>query len=155
MTGTVLVSGGSGYIAGYIIRQLVEDGWTVHTTIRNLAKESAVRALLAVDNSKLSFFAADLNSDAGWNEAMTGCSHVVHVASPLPNDKPKTDDELIIPARDGALRPRFGRSGGVSDASISRSQDPMVMVGPSGRRSHQCPNRENTVGSRSARRSRS
>jgi dihydroflavonol-4-reductase len=104
MTGTVLVSGGSGYIAGYIIRQLVDDGWNVHTTIRNLAKESAVRALLAVDNSKLTFFAADLNSDAGWNEAMTGCSHVVHVASPLPADKPKTDDELIIPARDGALR---------------------------------------------------
>jgi dihydroflavonol-4-reductase len=104
MTGTVLVSGGSGYIAGYIIRQLVGDGWTVHTTIRNLAKESVVRALLAVDNSKLKFFAADLNSDAGWGEAMAGCSHVAHVASPLPNDKPKTDDELIIPARDGALR---------------------------------------------------
>jgi dihydroflavonol-4-reductase len=104
MTGTVLVSGGSGYIAGYIIRQLVGEGWTVHTTIRNLAKEANVRALLAVDNSKLSFFAADLNSDAGWTEAMTGCSDVVHVASPLPNDKPKTDDELIIPARDGALR---------------------------------------------------
>ena len=114
MTGTVLVSGGSGYIAGYIIRQLVGDGWTVHTTIRNLAKEAAVRALLAVDNNKLTFFAADLNSDAGWNEAMTGCSHVVHVASPLPADKPKTDDELIIPARDGALRAlRAAKAAGV------------------------------------------
>jgi dihydroflavonol-4-reductase len=114
MTGTVLVSGGSGYIAGYIIRQLVGDGWNVHTTIRNLAKEAAVRALLAVDNNKLTFFAADLNSDAGWSEAMTGCSHVVHVASPLPAYKPKTDDELIIPARDGALRAlRAAKAAGV------------------------------------------
>jgi dihydroflavonol-4-reductase len=114
MTRTVLVSGGSGYIAGYIIRQLVDEGWNVHTTIRNLAKESAVRALLAVDNSKLSFFAADLTNDAGWTEAMAGCSHVVHVASPLPADKPKTDDELIIPARDGALRAlRAAKAAGV------------------------------------------
>jgi dihydroflavonol-4-reductase len=114
MPGTVLVSGGSGYIAGYIIRQLISEGWTVHTTIRNLARETAVRRLLAVDNNKLSVFAADLNHDAGWTEAMTGCSHVVHVASPLPSDKPKSDDELIIPARDGALRAlRAAKAAGV------------------------------------------
>jgi dihydroflavonol-4-reductase len=104
MTGTVFVSGGSGYIAGFLIRQLIDAGWTVHTSIRDLAKESAVRATLAVDNSKLKFFAADLTSDAGWAEAMAGCSHVAHVASPLPTDAPKHEDELIIPARDGALR---------------------------------------------------
>ena len=70
MTDTVFVSGGSGYIAGYLIRQLVSEGWTVHTSIRNLAKEQSVRELLAVDNNKLKFFAADLMSDAGWAEAM-------------------------------------------------------------------------------------
>ena len=53
MAGTVLVSGGSGYIAGFLIRQLVTEGWTVHTTVRSLAKESAVRQLLAVDDSRL------------------------------------------------------------------------------------------------------
>ena len=63
--GTVLVSGGSGYIAGFLIRQLVEQGWMVHTTVRSLAKETAVRELLAVDNSRLRFFAADLHADAG------------------------------------------------------------------------------------------
>ena len=104
MTGTVFVSGGSGYIAGFLIRQLIDAGWTVHTSIRDLAKEGAVRASLAVDNSKLKFFAADLMSDAGWAEAMAGCSHVAHVASPLPTDAPKHEDELIVPARDGALR---------------------------------------------------
>ena len=104
MAGTVFVSGGSGYIAGFLIRQLIAAGWTVHTSIRDLAKESAVRTSLDVDNSKLKFFAADLMSDAGWAEAMAGCSHVAHVASPLPANAPKTDDELIVPARDGALR---------------------------------------------------
>ncbi len=104
MTGTVFVSGGSGYIAGFLIRQLIDAGWMVHTSIRDLAKEGAVRASLSVENSKLKFFAADLTNDAGWAEAMAGCSHVAHVASPLPTDAPKHEDELIVPARDGALR---------------------------------------------------
>jgi nucleoside-diphosphate-sugar epimerase len=114
MTGTVLVSGGSGYIAGFLIRQLAAEGWTVHTTVRNLSKEAAVRQLLAVDNSRLAFFAADLNADAGWAEAMAGCDFVAHVASPLPAGIPKDADELIVPARDGALRAlRAAKAAGV------------------------------------------
>ena len=104
MPHTVLVSGGSGYIAGFLIRQLVAEGWRVRTTVRSLAKEGAVRELLAVDNARLEFFAADLNADAGWAEAMAGCSHVAHVASPVPVHNPKDANELIAPARDGALR---------------------------------------------------
>ena len=114
MADQVLVSGGSGYIAGFLIRQLVAEGWTVHTTVRSLARESAVRQLLAVDDSKLSFFAADLGADAGWAEAMAGCSHVAHLASPLPSGVPKDADELIVPARDGALRAlRAAKAAGV------------------------------------------
>lgn len=114
MAGTVLVSGGSGYIAGFLIRQLVAEGWTVHTTVRSLARESAVRKLLAVDDSRLRFFAADLNADAGWAEAMAGCSHVAHLASPLPTGMPKDPDELIVPAREGALRAlRAAKAAGV------------------------------------------
>ena len=114
MTDKVLVSGGSGYIAGFLIRQLVAEGWQVHTTVRNLDKEATVRKLLDVDESKLKFFAADLNADAGWAEAMVGCSHVAHVASPLPTGVPKNADELIVPARDGALRAlRAARAAGV------------------------------------------
>lgn len=110
----VLVSGGSGYIAGYLIRQLVAAGWTVHTTVRNLAREGAVRHMLAVDNQRLKFFAADLTADAGWEQAMAGCSHVAHLASPLPAGVPREADELIVPARDGALRAlRAARAAGV------------------------------------------
>ena len=114
MVDTVLVSGGSGYIAGFLIRQLVTEGWRVHTTVRNLAHEGGVRKLLAVDDSRLHFFAADLNADAGWAEATAGCSHVAHVASPLPAGVPGDPNELIVPARDGALRAlRAAKAAGV------------------------------------------
>jgi nucleoside-diphosphate-sugar epimerase len=104
MSASVLVTGGSGYIAGYLIRQLIAQGWTVHATLRSLAREAALRQLLAVDPSRLKLFAADLNGDAGWADAVAGCSHVAHLASPLPAGVPKNADELVVPARDGALR---------------------------------------------------
>jgi nucleoside-diphosphate-sugar epimerase len=53
---------------------------------------------------RLSFFAADLENDAGWPEAVAGCDYVLHVASPFPGQVPKHEDELIVPAREGALR---------------------------------------------------
>jgi dihydroflavonol-4-reductase len=104
VTRTVMVSGGSGYIAGFLIRQLVNEGWMVNTTIRDLAREAEVRRLIGVDNSKIKFFEADLLSDDGWAEATTGCSHIAHLASPFPAGVPNDEDELIIPARDGTLR---------------------------------------------------
>ena len=114
MADTVLVTGGSGYIGGFIIRQLVGEGWTVRTTIRNLAREAEVRKSLGVDDSKIKFFAAELMNDAGWAEAMAGCSHVAHIASPIPPNAPKHEDELILPAREGALRAlRFAKAAGV------------------------------------------
>lgn len=104
MAGKVLVSGGSGYIAGFLIRQLVNEGWMVNTTVRNLSREAEVRRLINVDDAKIKFFAADLMSDDGWADAMAGCSHVAHVASPFPPGVPKNEDEIIVPAREGALR---------------------------------------------------
>jgi dihydroflavonol-4-reductase len=56
------------------------------------------------DTSGLTFFAADLASDAGWADAVAGCDYVLHVASPFPAAQPKNEDDLIVPARDGALR---------------------------------------------------
>lgn len=122
MTGSVLVTGGSGYIAGFTIRQLIDQGWTVRTTIRNLAREAEVRGWLNVDHDRLSFFAADLTGDAGWAEAMAGCSHVVHMASPVPAHHIKDENELIVPARDGALRAlRFARDAGVTRLVMTSS----------------------------------
>ncbi len=102
--GRVLVTGASGYIAGYVVKALLADGWAVSGTIRSLARADAVRASLGVSAADLPLSAADLTHDAGWAEAVAGCDFVQHIASPLPSGTARTDDDLIVPARDGALR---------------------------------------------------
>ncbi len=122
MTGNVLVTGGSGYIGGFVIRQLIAGGWTVNTTIRSLKREADVRVALGVPAEKLRFFAADLLNDAGWADAVAGCSHVVHVASPLPTGAVRHEDDLIVPAREGALRAlRFAHAAGVKRVVMTSS----------------------------------
>ena|SRR5579871_4315294 len=105
---TVLVTGGSGFIGSHCILQLLAAGHHVRTTVRNLKREGYVRVMLKVAGvdagDRLSFFAADLEQDAGWAEAVAGCEYVLHVASPFPSNVPKHEDELIRPAREGALR---------------------------------------------------
>ena len=123
--GVVLVTGGSGYVAGFCIAQLLEEGWKVRATVRSLKREGEVRAALSKLTAKgdqLSFYAADLTSDAGWAEAVSGCDYVQHVASPLPASNPKSDDELVIPARDGALRVlKASRDAGVKRVVLTAS----------------------------------
>jgi dihydroflavonol-4-reductase len=104
----VLVTGGSGFVGAHVILQLLSAGHEVRTTVRSLKREGDVRAMLKAGSQepgdRLSFFAADLVSDAGWREAVAGCDYVMHVASPIPGSAPKHEDELIIPAREGTLR---------------------------------------------------
>lgn len=102
--GLVLVTGGSGYIAGFCILRLISDGWHVRATVRSLSRAEEVRRTLGLKEGELSIVAADLTRDDGWDEAVEGCTYVLHVASPIPATLPKSDDELVIPARDGALR---------------------------------------------------
>lgn len=123
---TILVTGGSGFIGSYCILQLLAAGHQVRTTVRNLKRESEVRAMLkeggAQPNGRLSFVQTDLERDEGWSEAATGCEYVLHVASPFPSGVPKHEDELIIPAREGALRVlRASRDAGVKRVVLTSS----------------------------------
>lgn len=103
----VLVTGASGFIAQYCIAELLRSGYAVRGTLRNLARAGDVRAAVAragADAGPMEFTAADLLNDAGWDQAVAGCSHVLHVASPFPLALPRRRDDLILPARDGTLR---------------------------------------------------
>jgi len=120
--GTVLVTGGSGFIAGHCIAQLLAAGHQVRTTVRAPAREAGVRAMLQQSGDRLSFAVADLENDAGWAAATEGCEFVLHVASPFPLGAPKREDELIRPAREGALRVlRAARDAGVRRVVLTSS----------------------------------
>lgn len=102
---TVLVTGGTGYLARWCIRELLDCGFAVRTTVRNPAREAALRSLFpAAGTGRLRVFAADLLGDDGWEETAAGCEYVLHVASPFPPNEPRDPDDLIVPARDGTRR---------------------------------------------------
>lgn len=123
--GRVLVTGGSGYIASFVIAQLLDAGWQVRATVRKLerAREAtAAIATLSTQANAIEWVAATLDDDAGWAEAVSDCRYVLHVASPLPLANPKDDDELVRPARDGALRVlKAARAAGVSRVVMTSS----------------------------------
>lgn len=107
MADTVLVTGGTGFVAGWTIAELLKRGYEVRTTVRDIVKAEQVQSAVkraGVTTDHLSFAVADLTKDEGWNEAVAGCTYVLHVASPLGNEAPRDLDALVAPARDGTLR---------------------------------------------------
>ncbi|WP_414451695.1 SDR family oxidoreductase [Burkholderia sp. 22PA0099] len=115
---TVLVTGGTGFIAQHCILALLREGYRVRTTIRSPGREAEVLGNLkqggAQPGERLSFAMADLGDDRGWAEAVAGCSYVLHGASPTPSGNHATEDDWIRPAVDGNLRVlRAARDAGV------------------------------------------
>jgi dihydroflavonol-4-reductase len=102
----VLVTGITGYIGEHCAAELLREGYEVVGTVRSLAKADATRKAInkVAQTNNLTFVEADLLSDKGWNDAMKGCSYVLHVASPFFLKEPQNENELIAPAVDGTLR---------------------------------------------------
>lgn len=123
-TSRILVTGGSGFIAGHIILRLLEDGASVRATLRSLDREPEVRRVLRAAGmtreEALEFVRADLLDDTGWAEAMSGVDGVLHVASPV-HLGPVTDEAQVIdPAREGTLRAlRAARDAGVGRVVVT------------------------------------
>ncbi len=121
----VLVTGGSGFVGSHAILPLLAAGHEVRTTVRSLTRDAEVCRMLqnggARANHSLSFH-ADLGSDAGWPEAVSGCDYVLHVASPIPIRAPEHEDEMIVPAREGTVRVlRVSRDAGVKRVVVTSS----------------------------------
>lgn len=103
----VLVTGATGFIAGHVIHQLIEAGHEVTGTARSAARGAALSQTISAYAGRpvsIPIREADLSSDTGWAEAAEGMDYIHHIASPIPATVPKNADELIRPARDGALR---------------------------------------------------
>ncbi len=123
---TVLVTGGTGFLGIHTVLQLLQQGYEVKTTLRSLSKKDTIINALQeggiTDFSRLSFLEADLTSDNNWDEAVKDCDYVLHMASPFPAQDPKDENELIIPARDGALRVlKASRDAGVKRVVLTSS----------------------------------
>ncbi len=105
---TVLVTGGTGFLAGHLVLRLLAEGHRVRTTLRDPARAAELDRLLAragaAPDARPEIVVADLLSDDGWSAAVAGCDTVLHAASPFPRSLPKDPDELVRPARDGTLR---------------------------------------------------
>ncbi|MFF8778205.1 NAD-dependent epimerase/dehydratase family protein [Streptomyces sp. NPDC015140] len=104
----MLVTGGTGFVGSHSVVRLVREGYRTRVTVREPGQRESVVAALrqagADPAGRLEFAVADLAADRGWRKAMEGVGHVLHHASPFPATPPETEDEVVLPARDGTLR---------------------------------------------------
>ena len=103
----VLVTGGSGFIGLHCIQQLLDQGYQVRTTVRSDSRQAEILKAMTEHSShpeNLDFVVADLLQDAGWEDAVSDCKYVLHVASPFVLENPDDENELIKPAVEGTLR---------------------------------------------------
>jgi dihydroflavonol-4-reductase len=105
---TVLLTGVSGFIAKHIALKLLNAGYAVRGTLRRMDRADEVRSALAPylteQAGELTFVQADLESDAGWADAMTGVTALIHTASPFPIAQPTDPAQVIRPAVEGTER---------------------------------------------------
>lgn len=107
----VLLTGASGYIGKHIALQLLNQGYEVRASVRNLSKSSEVLEAVKphlIDSknldSRITFVELDLEKDSGWDLALKGVDVLLHTASPFPLASPKDENDLIRPAVEGTLR---------------------------------------------------
>lgn len=144
MTGLVLLTGASGFIAKHVAQRLLNAGWRVRATVRGDTRREEVRAALAPHvaastlDKGLEFVALDLTTDDGWATATEGVDALVHTASPFPLSDPDLEDAVIRPAVDGTLRAlRAARDAGVGRVVLTSSIAAIIHCDlPDGRRDY-------------------
>jgi len=102
----VVVTGGSGFLASWCVKQLIDDGYEVRVSLRHGKSVDAVRQAMGVSTGKadaITAFNADLSADDGWGEGIAGARYVLHVASPTSGSR-QSPEELSNLTRAGTLR---------------------------------------------------
>lgn len=100
----VMVTGATGYVAGWIVKKLLDEGFTVHATVRDPKNVEKLKYLnLTAENApgQIKYFKADLLDEGSFAEAMAGCQVVFHTASPFKIHITDPQKELIDPAKLG------------------------------------------------------
>jgi len=122
----VLVTGATGFIAGHCVKELLENGYAVRGTVRDIARAD-VGHLMEIAGGSLELVEASLDDDAGWDAAVAGCTFVWHLASPVPAGVPRDENDIIQPAVDGTLRVLGAAArGGVTRVLMASSIDAIV-----------------------------
>ena len=128
----VLLTGVSGYIGLHCAKTLLEKGYKLVGTVRNANKENEVKSSLnsaSVSIKNLSFIHLDLNSDNGWDSALSNCDYVMHIASPFKVENPKNEMEMLGPAVDGTLRVlKAAKKNGVKRVVLTSSTVAMLSL---------------------------
>ncbi|KAL4866948.1 hypothetical protein BDV12DRAFT_172113 [Aspergillus spectabilis] len=124
----VLVTGGTGFLAKWVLVHLLQQNYRVRTTIRTPSRTPEIHSSLleaGIAESQLSsleIVTADLLSAQGWSDALKDVIYVLHIASPFPNAPPKNEDELIKPAVEGTRRVlRFAKEARVKRVVVTSS----------------------------------
>lgn len=123
----VIVTGGSGFVAGWVILDFLQNGYQVATSLRSMKKADQIKNelsghLTTEQLAGLSFFEADLTSEKGWVEAMKGADGVIHVASPLGHGT-ESVEELVNVAKNGTLNVlKSAKKAGVKRVVMASSQ---------------------------------
>ena len=97
----IMVTGATGYVAGWLVKQLLEDGLTVHAAVRNPGRKEKTAHLDEIADASggtIKYFKADLLDEGSYAEAMEGCELVYHTASPFTSNFEDPQRDLVDPA---------------------------------------------------------
>lgn len=104
MKKTILVTGGTGYIGSWIVKELLEKGYLVKVSVRDILNKAKYRHLFDIESQNsgtLEIFEADLIKSGSFDKAAVGCDIIIHTASPFILKVKNPLKDLIEPAING------------------------------------------------------